>query len=118
MPPWERATTDPARVRQWWSTWPWANIATPVGSRAGIIVLDADAPHGFDALSNLSDSIPFPTLVSRSGGGGLHYYYPRLDMDSEMTANGITVVGNHPDPGLGFYVLLPPSITVGRYEWA
>src|SRR5213082_655928 len=40
------ATTDPDRIRSWWSTWPDANLAQATGERSGEIVLDLDPRNG------------------------------------------------------------------------
>src|SRR4051812_2786311 len=35
------ATTNVSRIREWWSLWPWANLAIPTGN--GFWALDIDA---------------------------------------------------------------------------
>jgi hypothetical protein len=74
----ERATTDPALIAGWWSGWPNANLGILTGRRSNLVVLDVDPLHGGDrALEELvAVHGPFPsTVVARTGGGGLHYYF-------------------------------------------
>ena len=115
------ATTDPARIAEWWgrSTY---NVAIATGN--GIVVLDVDADHergkfGDETLEGLEQQygkLP-DTWTCLTGGGGVHYYF--------ACADPALTVGAGFAPGLdyrgaGGYVVAPPSIhpTTGRaYEW-
>ena len=116
------ATTDPAKIAEWWGGGSTYNIAIATGG--GIIVLDVDADHergkyGDETLADLEQQYgPLPeTWTCLTGGGGVHYYF-QCD-DPALT------VGAGFSPGLdyrgaGGYVIAPPSIhpTTGRaYEW-
>lgn len=126
-------TTDPDRIRRWWSEHPDAGIGLACGSGSGVWVLDVDADKGglvsAETLDRLHPDRP-PTMTSRTGGGGLHLFWLMPD-DSELRAlvrNGagrLKLPDGTPLPGLdtrsdGGYVVLPPSghPSGRRYEWA
>jgi putative DNA primase/helicase len=105
------ATTDPGRIRRWWSRWPETNIGIPTGERSGLLVLDID-DHGFTSLDALEEEHgPLPeTLTVRTGGGGMHLYlkYP----PGSGIRNSAGKVGLGLDVrGEGGYVVAPPSRT-------
>ena len=99
MPPlvrnWEKAaTTDPSRIRSWWSQWPEANYGIATGP-AGLLVLDLDVPKpdqeaperwqqpgitdGTDVLATLAErageTLPLDTFTVRTRRGGMHLYF-------------------------------------------
>ncbi len=113
------ATTDEATIREWWRTWPDANIGIATGAASGFAVLDVDPRSGGDrALGEFTQQhgpLP-PTLTVETGGGGQHYYF-KLD-GLEKAKNGEMV------PGLDFkttggYVIAPPSTHASgkSYAW-
>src|SRR5699024_6643936 len=77
------ATTDPARIAEWWggSTY---NVAIATGN--GIVVLDVDADHErgkfgdetLEALEQQYGKLP-DTWTCLTGGGGVHYYFACAD---------------------------------------
>ena len=112
------ATTDEARIRQWWSTWPDANVGIVTGARSGLVVLDIDPRNGGDdSLADLErthGSLP-KTIQSLTGGGGQHYFFehPGGSIKSRSIAEGIDVKAD------GGHVVAPPSghISGRTYEW-
>ena len=40
------ATTDPVKIRAWWSKWPRANIGIATGSTSGLLMLGPDGRKG------------------------------------------------------------------------
>lgn len=114
------ATTDPRKITAWWTRWPDANIAMPTGRRSGVFVLDVDPDKGgFESLATLlaaNSELPHTATV-KTGGGGRHYYFKYPD-DGTTIPNSAGRIGRGLDVrGEGGYVLLPPSVTEGRYEW-
>jgi hypothetical protein len=112
------ATTDPDRIRAWWSRWPDANIAMPTGKRSGKIVVDVDPEHGgYDSLAVLHEEgyeLPL-TATIKTGGGGVHHYL-RCPEGVEVR-NSAGKVGPGLDiRGEGGYVIVPPSVTEEPYE--
>lgn len=108
------ATTDPARIVEWWTATPNANIGGVVGA-AGYVVVDCDDPERGEpqarALGLLAE--PAPTVTT---GRGWHRYY---------RANGTAVRPQRLSEGLeikgqGGYFILPPSRhpTGALYRWA
>jgi Bifunctional DNA primase/polymerase, N-terminal/Primase C terminal 2 (PriCT-2)/Family of unknown function (DUF5906) len=114
------ATLDEAKIRQWWTESPYANIGRATG-HGGLIVLDVDDASGkegsqsLDALTDVHGALP-ETLVVKTGSGGRHYYFSSI----EEIKNSASKVGKHIDiRGHGGYVILPPSnhASGGKYEW-
>ncbi|WNG34820.1 DUF927 domain-containing protein [Archangium violaceum] len=112
------ATTDAARIREWWQQWPTANVAIATGAISGINVVDADAKaDGVTTLFRLADErgdLP-ETVTARTSGGGCHVYFRHAGIVSKAgsIAPGIDTRGN------GGYVIAPPSLhrTGERYTW-
>jgi hypothetical protein len=112
------ASTDPERIRAWWSRWPDANIAMPTGKRSGWVVVDVDPEHGgYDSLAELHEAghgLPL-TATIKTGGGGVHHYL-RCPEGVEIR-NSAGKLGPGLDiRGEGGYVIVPPSVTEGPYE--
>lgn len=112
------ATRDPEQIREWWRRWPNASIGAAIPD--SLAVLDVDGETGKATLTDLEQAYePLPaTLLCRTGGGGLHFYW--LHPGGELR-QGAGILG----PGLDTrmprkgYVILPPSPhQAGRsYEW-
>jgi hypothetical protein len=112
------ATTDPERIRAWWSRWPDANIAMPTGKRSGLLVVDVDPEHGgYDSLAELHEAgqeLPLTASI-KTGGGGVHHYL-RCPEGVEIR-NSAGKLGPGLDiRGEGGYVIAPPSVTEEPYE--
>jgi hypothetical protein len=109
------ASTDLARVRDWWRRWPAANLALRTGDRFD--VADPDTPAGVEALRAILHNAPAALGVgplARTGGGGWHLLFAPTGAGSP---GGIL-------PGLdwrgrGGYVLVAPSVHPSgrRYRW-
>lgn len=101
------ATTDPERIREWWTRAPRANIGT---TTSWCVVLDVDPRKGGDeTLARLERELgALPeTPEVLTGGGGRHIYFARPTTTLRCSAGAL-------GPGLdiradGGYVLLPPS---------
>src|SRR5262245_26873249 len=118
IPDWlNTASIDPAQIRQWWATWPYANVGILTGERSDLAVLDVDPRNGGDlALEDLTQSYgPLPeTPMVLSGGKGPHHYFALHGPLGKFD----------PGPGLNFQadgalVVAPPSLhsSGNRYEW-
>jgi hypothetical protein len=114
----KQATTDEKIIRDWWTTWPDANIALATGK---VVVIDVDPRHGGDAsLAQLETKHgKFPsTWRVRTGGGGLHIYLAA--QPNVVFKNTAGQLGDGLDVrASGGYVVAPPSkhISGGKYEW-
>lgn len=107
------ASTDPARIMEWWSWKPHANVGIRTGSPSGVFVVDVDcssAKPGFETLHGLEDqygSLP-PTWQVRTGSGGRHFYF-RMPTGVSIKS-GTNVLGPGLDiRGEGGYAVAPPS---------
>ena len=113
------ASTDRAKVEDWWSMWPTSNIGIATGAVSGIVVLDIDPRHGgAESLKDLQNEHgPLPdTVECLTGGGGCHYYFahPGAHVGNKVGLKpGLDLRGD------GGYVVAPPSRHIsGRdYEW-
>ena len=110
------ATTDPDKIKAWWTKWPNAMIGARVPDSC--IVLDLDPRNG-GSLGDLEARVgPLPaTLTAWSGrnDGGRHLYWrrPAGPLTSTKLPTGIDLKVNG-------YVILPPSIhpaTGMPYRW-
>lgn len=106
------ASSDPERVRAWWSQWPDALIGMPTGAASGLVVLDLDRKDGLDgvgAFCALRAGREAPVgLMVRTRSGGLHFYMRapegrRVPCSAGRLAPGVDVRGD------GGYVIVPPS---------
>lgn len=118
------ATTDPHRIAAWFdgrTRFP-RNIGIATGN--GILVLDIDRkpgkPDGKDSLVALlkqHGSLPLPTLIAETGGGGAHMVYRapehrRLSCSAGKLGPSLDVRAD------GGYVVAWPSVGVNRaYAW-
>lgn len=117
------ATTDETQIRKWWTHWPDANIAVATGQRSDIFVLDVDRKpdvNGHDTLQELIDHYGLlpPTLMSRTGGGGQHYFFRFPEREGIRNSEG--KLGSGLDiRAEGGYVIVAPSIHASgnAYEW-
>lgn len=108
----KNATTDPEKIREWWSRYPTANVAAVPGEDQ--FVLDEDPDHGgSESLAKLTaEHGPIHTRQFRTGSGGRHFWLRSPEPVKQRT--GIL-------PGLDTrtsrgYVLMPPSNHVaGEY---
>lgn len=102
-------------LHNWWKLWPDARVGIVTGKLSGIIVVDIDPRHG-GSIDNID--LP-PTLISKTGGGGWHYYYKHpknqvIPNASNSPHKGIDIRGD------GGFVVAPPSLHASgeQYEWS
>ncbi len=104
------ATTDPDRIRRWWTGQPNASIGVACGP-AGLVVIDVDVEKGgFASWQRLkaAHGIDDGTLTSITGGGGCHLLYRapagfRGRNSAGKLAPGVDVRAD------GGYIIAPPS---------
>lgn len=111
------ASTEPRQVAAWWRRWPTANIGVPTGAVSGFEVVDVDVHPGGTGYAGFGRAqraglIDGWAALVRSPSGGLHAYYPRTPGDPHRSWQAPTA---HVDfRGDGGYIVVPPSIVVGR----
>lgn len=105
------ASSDPAQITKWWTTWPDANIAGLPGS-AGLCAFDLDTDQAI-ATARALGLFAEPTFEVRTGNG-VHRYYQAPPFPNGAQIRGIVVRSMHG------YVMLPPSLHASgrRYEVA
>jgi hypothetical protein len=113
---WQRlASTDPARVGEWWRRWPNANLGLATGRRYDVLDLDGEA--GMEALRAALSIAPWehPGPVARTGGGGWHLLYAPTGL-----GNRVGLLPGVDWRGRGGLILAPPSghASGHRYRWA
>ncbi|MCM3903670.1 MAG: bifunctional DNA primase/polymerase [Pyrinomonadaceae bacterium] len=115
------ATTDPEKIREWFTTWSNANIGVTTGAQSKIIVIDADGPEGLESLNKLQGRYGkiSERCFQRTGNGyQLFFQHPgfpvrNIQNDPNKMGRGIDVRGD------GGYVVAPPSghYSGRQYEW-
>jgi hypothetical protein len=110
------ATTDPARIRQWWDAEPF-NLAVATGA-PGPDVLDVDVKDGgkaWAAFNQLKRAglLAGATALVRTRSGGLHVYFAGSSQRNAAAIGGVPLDFR----SAGGYVLAPPSVVDGgTYE--
>ncbi|MDQ3876979.1 MAG: bifunctional DNA primase/polymerase [Actinomycetota bacterium] len=117
------ATTDTHVIKEWWGRWLSANVGVGTGESSEIVVVDIDLPRALPSLDALVNLTLPRTLVSLTGGGGIHHIYKGVDRRLHNRTSGLP---GYPDdlPGVdlradGGYIVAPPSTHISgtRYEW-
>lgn len=117
----KEATTDEARIREWWARAPTANIGLATGTKSGLYVIDIDAES-----DPIMVKLPM-TWTARTRGGGWHYVYrlppgvvlKNTTKDSEAHPNPRSLGRTVDSRGEGGYILVWPSVVDGKpYSWA
>lgn len=113
------ASAESSQLDEWWAKWPDANIGVALGL-SGLVAVDVDPRNDGDnslvELMQRNGELP-STLMSLTGGGGLHYVYKLPDgvekLLSTVPAQGVEIKSH------GAYIVLPPSNHVSRgvYCW-
>lgn len=116
----EKATVDPAMIRQWAAIHKDCNWGIATGVDSKVFVVDIDPKSGGDkSWKKLVKEHPIPETVEvRTGSGGTHLYfaYPK----SADVRNSASKVGKGVDiRGEGGQVAIPPSIHPNgtAYTW-
>lgn len=110
------ATTDEARIADWWARAPDANIGIPTGQASGFVVLDIDPRNGGDDtwVELQRPHGPWPeTAIQLTGGGGSHYLFRVQSRRIRSPGRGIDAKDN------GGYIVAWPSthLSGARYQW-
>ncbi len=119
----EKATTNAQTISAWHKKWPQANWGIKTGSKetggAGVVVVDIDPRNGGEvSWEDLRSEHPEPleTVTINTGGGGWHYYFLYPNSGRRITSRGALWPGIDVKAD-GGYVIIPPSVTKGRYAF-
>lgn len=124
----QKATTDPGVIKEWWEKWPRANIGIATGGVSeGVFVVDLDVKEekgidGHETLrkwESMHGKLPEDTMLSITGSGGYHIFYKSdgrkipCVRDLFKDESGIDIRGD------GGYIVAPPSLHFNgsHYEW-
>lgn len=118
------ATTDPAKIEEWWSIHPNANVGIATGQISGGLVAidmdvdkekDKDGYHTFTKWCDDNFLILPDSWLSITGRGGYHLFYRSL-FPVPSKIGWLEDVDIRADGG---YIVAPPSIHPNgtRYEW-
>lgn len=118
------ATTDPAKIEEWWSIHPNANVGVATGQISGGLVAidmdvdkekDKDGYHTFTKWCDDNFLILPDSWLSITGRGGYHLFYRSL-FPVPSKIGWLEDVDIRADGG---YIVAPPSIHPNgtRYEW-
>lgn len=115
----QRRLPKEPELRDWYTRWPYANVAVVTGALSNLVVLDVDPRHGGDkALAKLQQTHgKFPrTVEARSGGGGRHIYFSH---PGGTVSNRVGLVRGVDLRGDGGLVIAPPSVHESGhlYRW-
>jgi putative DNA primase/helicase len=109
------ATTNPAQIRRWWSSWPTANIGIACGP-SGLFVLDVDDKDGgVQSLEHLLKRCSLERFdsVTVKTPGGRHIYFrrpPGLEYTISKGSDRNPIFGRGIDVrAVGGYVVAPGS---------
>lgn len=112
----DKASSDPAQIKNWWAKWPDSRVGLLTGERNGITVLDVDVKNGKDGKASLTE-LGFPDLAAltpvrtRTPSGGWHLFFA-----CNLTIKGtVGTIG----PGLDVrnvrqFVVAPGSLKDGK----
>ncbi len=120
----KNASTDPAKIEEWWTIHPDANIGLATGQISGGLVAidmdidkekDKDGYHSFTKWCSENFLILPDSWLSITGRGGYHLFYKAL-FPVKSRIGWLEDVDIRADGG---YVVAPPSIHPNgtRYEW-
>jgi uncharacterized protein YdaU (DUF1376 family) len=116
---WQKdATTEEEKIRQWWTTWPTANIGVATGRGSGVFVIDVDGPAGRNTLEQWRAEHNWqPDTLTAHTGKGFHLYF-RQEGSNVLTSAGKLGAGID-IRGDGGYVVAPPSLHANgqTYTW-
>jgi len=106
------ASSDVAKVRSWWKSYPEANIGLATGKSSGFIVLDIDGPDGEATVSKMGVA-PTPTVIT---GKGRQMY---LKDPGYATKNRVQAFAELDNRGWGGLVVAAGSLHVSGavYHW-
>lgn len=109
------ATTNVARIVEWWTLHPDALVAFPTGSRTGFWVLDIDPPAGVAslrdllALLGLDDITDLSPVIVQTPSGGWHIWFA-LRPGEEPRTRASDIGPGLDTRGEGGYIIAPGNM--------
>lgn len=112
------ATTDPEKVREWWTSFPTALIGVPTGMTTGLFVIDIDGEIGQKNWKNLAAEHGFDPdeTLCETSLGGRHYYYifPVIPEKTPGCTTGALAAGIDTKGEGGSIIISPSAYTLTR----
>lgn len=106
------ASSDPAVIERWWSTWPDAGIGVAAGEHFDAFDIEADHLDALDTIWQY----PGLTPIAVTGRGGIRV----LTRPTGVNRNTKLYIGDVHVGELksrGGYIVVSPTVTVGQYRW-
>ena len=110
------ATQDEKLIRQWWTTYPDANIAWAMGEP--LLASDLDMKKGEDGWNSYQELSPgdITAPIQTTPRGGYHLIHKLEDGLVNLTKKGVTG-GIDLRTTNGYIVVAPSSTPEGDYQW-
>jgi hypothetical protein len=119
-----RATTCHDQIARWWSRWPDALIAVPMGARARAWCVDPDGAIGRENWANLVAKHGLPATRRFATPNGERFLFRNVagvhvKSSAGQVAEKVDVRGHRADGTPTGYTIVPPSVTAagGVYRW-
>lgn len=114
------ASRDEARITEWWTMWPDANIGLATGAVSGRLVLDIDIKKGKRGDESLrvleaEHGLLPKTLKSQTASGGSHFVFRMPDV-TVKSRNGVREGIDLLSDGK-YFVAAPSTIDGKTYQW-
>ena len=102
--PYQRQRADKQQITEWWTKYPYANIAIVTGEVSGVDVVDCDTEEAYQMLNEnfLPDSFQTPVVKTPKG---YHLYFKH----QSGLSNQVRAINGTDLRTTGGYVIAPPS---------
>lgn len=117
------ATTDEAKIIEWWTKYPNANIGAATGKKSGnLLAIDLDRKDDVDGVDNLlhweqEHHLQLPqTLTNLTGGGGEQRIF-RVKDPTVYSGSCSSILNGVDIRTEGNYIVVPPSIHPNGKEY-
>jgi hypothetical protein len=101
--PYQTERPTETRIKEWWDTWPAANVAIITGEVSGLTVIDVDGDTGIASIRDNEIKLPATKHIKTPRGHHLYYQFNPQFHTGAGFLPGLDVRSN------GGYVVAPPS---------
>jgi putative DNA primase/helicase len=111
-----KASIEEKQIREWWNTWPIANIGILCGEKSNLFVFDVDGEEGRNSIKERD----IPETVTTITGKGNHYLYTHpKDTKLKTPKNSVGIIEGCDIRTNRGYIVAPPSMHYSgkKYRW-